>query len=53
MPVLAKASGYIMCEVVRREELGSHTLFVGEVSEVGGEPTEVLRMEDTRMHYGG
>ncbi len=36
-----------------REELGSHTLFIGEVSEVGGEPSEVLRMEDTRMHYGG
>ena len=53
LPVLAKASGYILCDVVRREELGSHTLFIGEVSEVGGEPAEVLRMEDTRMHYGG
>jgi hypothetical protein len=37
------------------EELGSHVLCIGEVTEVGGEPgeTEVLRMEDTRMHYGG
>ncbi len=53
MPVLAKSIGYIVCGLVRREELGSHTLFIGEVSEVGGEPAEVLRMEDTRMHYGG
>jgi flavin reductase (DIM6/NTAB) family NADH-FMN oxidoreductase RutF len=52
-PVLATAIGYILCDLVRREELGSHTLFIGEVSEVGGEPAEVLRMEDTRMHYGG
>ena len=34
-------------------ELGAHTLFIGEVTEVGGEPAEVLRMEDTRMNYGG
>ena len=53
VPVLSAAIGYILCGVVRHEKLGSHTLFVGEVSEVGGEPAEVLRMEDTRMHYGG
>jgi flavin reductase (DIM6/NTAB) family NADH-FMN oxidoreductase RutF len=53
LPVLTTASGYVLCTLVRREELGSHTLFIGEVDEVGGEPTEVLRMEDTRMHYGG
>ena len=39
--------------VTSAEELGSHTLCIGEVIEVGGEPAEVLRMEDTRMHYGG
>jgi len=53
LPVLAAAIGYVLCAVVRRDELGSHTLFIGEVDEVGGEPAEVLRMEDTRMHYGG
>jgi flavin reductase (DIM6/NTAB) family NADH-FMN oxidoreductase RutF len=53
LPVLAAASGYIVCTSVRAEALGSHTLFIGEVSEVGGEPADVLRMEDTRMHYGG
>ena len=53
LPVLATATGYLVCTVVRQEALGSHTLFIGEVSEVGGEPADVLRMEDTRMHYGG
>jgi flavin reductase (DIM6/NTAB) family NADH-FMN oxidoreductase RutF len=53
LPVLAAAVGYLVCAVVRQEPLGSHTLFIGEVGEVGGEPVDVLRMEDTRMHYGG
>ena len=36
------------------EELGSHNLFFGEVDRGRGRPpTEVLRMEDTSMHYGG
>jgi flavin reductase (DIM6/NTAB) family NADH-FMN oxidoreductase RutF len=55
LPVLAAAAGYVLCTLVRRDELGSHTLFIGEVRGVGGEPAEgdVLRLEDTRMHYGG
>jgi flavin reductase (DIM6/NTAB) family NADH-FMN oxidoreductase RutF len=53
LPVLASAAGYLLCTVVGREDLGSHSLFIGEVAEVGGEPADVLRMEDTRMHYGG
>ena len=53
LPVLGAAAGYLVCTVVRQEALGSHTLFIGEVGEVGGEPVDVLRMEDTRMHYGG
>ena len=53
LPVLRGAIGHLVCTVVRAEALGSHTLFIGEVIEVGGEPAEVLRMEDTRMHYGG
>jgi flavin reductase (DIM6/NTAB) family NADH-FMN oxidoreductase RutF len=51
--VLSTAAGYMVCALIRQDALGSHTLFIGEVGEVGGEPTEVLRMEDTRMHYGG
>jgi flavin reductase (DIM6/NTAB) family NADH-FMN oxidoreductase RutF len=53
LPILASAAGYIVCSLVRREDLGSHVLCIGEVTEVGGEPDDVLRMEDTRMHYGG
>jgi hypothetical protein len=42
--------------VRERLEAGNHTFFVGEVVDCGfleGEETEVLRMEDTRMNYGG
>jgi flavin reductase (DIM6/NTAB) family NADH-FMN oxidoreductase RutF len=53
LPVLAQSAGYIVCSLSRAEELGSHTLCIGEVVDVGGEPSDVLRMEDTRMHYGG
>lgn len=53
LPVLASAVATISCALRRADELGSHTLCVGEVEEVAGEPGEVLRMEDTRMHYGG
>lgn len=55
-PVLAQAAAWLDCRVVERLDLGSHTLFVGEV--VGCSAPEdpdagVLRMEDTRMNYGG
>jgi flavin reductase (DIM6/NTAB) family NADH-FMN oxidoreductase RutF len=53
VPVLASAAGYVGCAVTQSQDLGSHTFFIGEVFEVGGEPRDVLRMEDTRMHYGG
>jgi flavin reductase (DIM6/NTAB) family NADH-FMN oxidoreductase RutF len=53
LPVLESAAGYLVCDVTQRVALGSHTLCIGEVVEVGGEPQDVLRMEDTRMHYGG
>jgi flavin reductase (DIM6/NTAB) family NADH-FMN oxidoreductase RutF len=52
-PVLAAAVGTLDCRLTRAEPLGSHTFCIGEVVEVSGEPTDVLRMEDTRMHYGG
>jgi len=53
LPVLATAAGYVACRLSDALPLGSHTWCIGEVVEVGGEPGEVLRMEDTRMHYGG
>lgn len=55
-PVLDQAVAYVDCRVQRRVELGGHTLFVGEVVDAAfGKPegTPVLRMEDTRMNYGG
>jgi flavin reductase (DIM6/NTAB) family NADH-FMN oxidoreductase RutF len=55
-PVLIAAAAWLECEVRQEIPLGSHGLFIGEVVECGGdipEGTEVLRMEDTRMSYGG
>ena len=55
-PVLAQSVAYLDCEVRERLEAGNHTLFVGETVDCGflkDEETEVLRMEDTRMNYGG
>lgn len=53
LPVLTSAVGHLYCPLTHTEDLGSHVLCIGEVVEVGGEPSDVLRMEDTRMHYGG
>ena len=55
LPVLRSRAAALVCRLERVDELGSHDLCIGEVMEVDGEPekTEVLRMEDTRMHYGG
>lgn len=55
-PILAVAAAWLDCEVRDTLHLGSHTLFTGEVVNCGGEvddDTEILRMEDTRMSYGG
>jgi flavin reductase (DIM6/NTAB) family NADH-FMN oxidoreductase RutF len=52
-PTLTAAAGYLDCRLTGSDVLGSHVFCIGEVIGVGGEPTEVLRMEDTRMHYGG
>jgi flavin reductase (DIM6/NTAB) family NADH-FMN oxidoreductase RutF len=55
-PILARAAAWLDCEVRHRLPLGSHQLFVGEVVAVAGpdgEMPDVLRMEDTRMNYGG
>ena len=56
-PIPDLAVGYLDCGLRHSLELGSHTLFVGEVLDAGfanlGETVPVLRMEDTRMNYGG
>ena len=55
-PVLDQALAYVECEVRQEVPTGSHVLFVGEVVDAGfqkPEGTAPLRMEDTRMIYGG
>jgi flavin reductase (DIM6/NTAB) family NADH-FMN oxidoreductase RutF len=55
-PVLDQAVAWVDCRVHSQLDLGDHTLFVGEVVDAGfakPEDTPVLRMEDTRMNYGG
>jgi flavin reductase (DIM6/NTAB) family NADH-FMN oxidoreductase RutF len=55
-PVLAQAVAYVECEVRQPVEIGDHTLFLGEIVNAAflkDEETPVLRMEDTRMNYGG
>jgi flavin reductase (DIM6/NTAB) family NADH-FMN oxidoreductase RutF len=58
-PVLSQSIAYLDCRLEKALALGSHTLFVGEVVDAVFGPTEtqddrkVLRVEDTRMSYGG
>ena len=56
-PILDQAVAYVDCEVRQPVDCGGHTFFIGEVVDAGfqadDEETEVLRMEDTRMSYGG
>ncbi len=55
-PVLAQAVAYLECEVRQPVEIGNHTLFLGEIVNAAflkAEDTPILRMEDTRMNYGG
>jgi flavin reductase (DIM6/NTAB) family NADH-FMN oxidoreductase RutF len=65
-PILDVAVSWLDCEVRHTLALGSHSWFVGEVIDCGEMSTEsepssaspgddagVLRMEDTRMNYGG
>ena len=55
-PILIQAVAWIECEVRQEVDVGNHTFFIGEVIDAGfqkDEDTPVLRMEDTRMNYGG
>ena len=54
-PVFDEAIAWMDCEVRHTLDLGSHTLFVGEVVDAAirdGEATSAS-MRDTRMKYGG
>ncbi len=55
-PILDQAAAWVECRVRQSVDVGTHTLFLGEVADAGfqkSEDAEVLRMEDTRMNYGG
>lgn len=55
-PILAQCVAWLDCELRQAVDAGGHTLFIGEPVECGfekDEATPVLRMEDTRMNYGG
>ena len=55
-PILDVAAAWLDCDVRHPVDCGGHTFFVGEVVDCAfrrPEDTEVLRMEDTRMSYGG
>jgi flavin reductase (DIM6/NTAB) family NADH-FMN oxidoreductase RutF len=55
-PILEQSAAWLDCELRQSVDTGSHTLFIGEVVDSGflkPEDTPVLRMEDTRMNYGG
>ena len=55
-PILDQAVAYLECEVRHELDTGEHTFFVGEIVTSAfqkDEETPVLRMEDTRMNYGG
>lgn len=54
-PVFDEAIAYLDCEVRQTHDLGTHTLFIGEVIDAGVRDNDarVASMSDTRMKYGG
>jgi flavin reductase (DIM6/NTAB) family NADH-FMN oxidoreductase RutF len=54
-PILEDALAWMDCEVRQSIDLGTHTLFVGEVVDAGinNDVARAAAMSDTRMKYGG
>lgn len=54
-PVFEEAIAHLDCAVRRSLDLGTHTLFIGEVVDVGVRDDDATSaaMSDTRMKYGG
>jgi flavin reductase (DIM6/NTAB) family NADH-FMN oxidoreductase RutF len=55
VPVFDEAIAWMECEVRQSIDLGTHTLFIGEVVAAGVNDDEkrAAAMSDTRMKYGG
>ena len=54
-PIFDEAVAWMDCEVRHRLDLGTHTLFVGEVVDaaINDDQARPASMDDTRMKYGG
>lgn len=54
-PVFEEAVAYLECEVRQAIDVGTHTLFLGELVAAGidDDEAEVAAMSHTRMKYGG
>jgi flavin reductase (DIM6/NTAB) family NADH-FMN oxidoreductase RutF len=54
-PVFEEAAAWMDCEVRHTLDLGTHTLFVGEVVDaaINDDAVRPASMSDTRMKYGG
>ena len=54
-PVFEEAIAWVDCEVRHTLDLGTHTLFVGEVVDaaINDDEARAASMSDTRMKYGG
>ena len=54
-PIFDEAIAHLDCEVRAAHDLGTHTLFIGEVVDAGvtDDEARAASMSDTRMKYGG
>ena len=54
-PVFTEATAWMDCEVRHAIDLGTHTLFVGELvdGDIQADEARSASMSDTRMKYGG
>lgn len=54
-PIFEEAIAHLDCEVRHTHDLGSHTLFIGEVVDaaIRDDEARAAAMSDTRMKYGG
>ena len=55
VPIFEEAIAWIECRVVEAHDLGSHTLFVGEIVDaaVNDDESRAAALSDTRLKYGG
>lgn len=54
-PIFGDAAAWMDCEVRQSHDLGTHTLFIGEVvaASILDDDATIASMADTRMKYGG